>query len=45
MLNLNSEQKARPARVRCFVEEVIAPRSAEIDRKQEFPMEFRCHVC
>ena len=43
-LSLNSEQRARPARVRCFVEEVIAPPSAEIDQKQEFPMEFRRYV-
>lgn len=41
MLNLNSKQKERLSKVRYFMEEVIAPRSAEIDQKQEFPMELK----
>ena len=41
MFNLTNEQKAMLAWVRRFGEEVIAPRAAEIDLKQEFPMDVK----
>jgi butyryl-CoA dehydrogenase len=41
MVTLTEEQKARLAGVRRFVKEVIAPRSAEVDQRQEFPMELK----
>jgi butyryl-CoA dehydrogenase len=41
MLNLTEEQKSRLTGVRHFVKEVIAPRSAEVDRKQEFPLDLK----
>jgi butyryl-CoA dehydrogenase len=41
MLNLTREQKTRLAGVRQFVKDVIAPRSAEADRRQEFPLDLK----
>ncbi len=41
MLILNSEQKVRLARVRGFMEEVIAPRSVDMDEGQEFPLDLK----
>ncbi len=41
MLNLTEEQKSMLAEVRKFAREVIAPRSAEIDRRQEFPLDLK----
>lgn len=41
MLILNSEQKIRLARVRGFMEEVVGPRSVEMDRRQEFPLDLK----
>lgn len=41
MLNLTEEQKSRLAGVKQFVKEVIAPRSAEADRRQEFPLDLK----
>jgi len=41
MLILNSEQKVRLAGVRGFMEEVIAPRSVDMDEGQEFPLDLK----
>jgi butyryl-CoA dehydrogenase len=41
MLILTEEQKSRLTGVRQFVEEVISPRSAEVDRRQEFPLDLK----
>lgn len=41
MVNLTNEQKAMLAWVRRFGEEVIAPRAAETDLRQEFPIDVK----